>query len=211
MNPNNWSRLALWELLQWLLALLGAIPALAISFSIGILIGLNSPGSILIRQERVGQNGKPFFAFKLRTMYVDSDAILKTLLSEDSELIQEWRRYGRLEHDPRVAGCVAIFARRFSIDELPQVLNVICRQMNLVGPRPLPAEIAEKISLRHREIRLNVLPGMTGLWQVSGRSELSIAAMGRLDAIYVRHRTVLRDVIILMRTVCVLINRRGAF
>jgi len=124
---------------------------------------------------------------------------------------REWSQYGRLAYDPRIAGPIAGLARRFSVDELPQIFNVVCGQMNLVGPRPLPVVIVANMRPEHRRYRQAVLPGITGLWQVSGRSELTIDTMGRLDSIYVHKRTVSLDLSILLRTVCVVLNSRGAY
>jgi lipopolysaccharide/colanic/teichoic acid biosynthesis glycosyltransferase len=165
----------------------------------------------MIRRKREGKDGVCFSMYKLRTMVADSDAVLKKCLTESDALRREWSQYGRLSRDPRIAGPVARLARRFSVDELPQIFNVVRGHMNLVGPRPLPIAIVANMRQEHRTLRQAVLPGITGLWQVSGRSELTIDNMGRLDGIYVRKRTVSLDLTILLRTVCAVLNGRGAY
>ena len=187
------------------------LPAAAVAVPVGVLIRLASPGPILIRQVREGRGGVRFSMYKLRTMVADGEARLEACLAADPALREEWSRYGRLAGDPRVAGRVARFARRFSIDELPQILNVLQGEMNLVGPRPLPVEVAAGMAPGDRRRRQAVLPGMTGLWQVSGRSELGIAEMGRLDRLYLRRRSVSRDLAILLRTTCAVLGGKGAY
>ena len=201
----------LWNLLQRSVAVLLLLPAFVIILFVGVLISFNSPGAMLIHQTRVGKGGISFSIYKLRTMVVNADAELVKCLAENDVLRVEWNQYGRLASDPRIAGMVASLARRFSIDELPQLLNVVFGQMNLVGPRPLPIGVAATMNPEHRECRNSVLPGMTGLWQISGRSELSIKDMGILDCKYVCERTVFYDLIILLRTVRAVLNGRGAY
>ena len=200
-----------WYLLQRGLAVCLVIPALLIALLAGALIRLRSPGVILLRTTREGKDGARFSMYKLRTMIVDADVVLARSLAESDAVRREWLQYGRLACDPRIAGSVARWARRFSIDELPQILNIVFGQMSFVGPRPLPLEVVATMRREYRLCRQKVLPGMTGLWQVSGRSELSINAMGRLDRIYVRKRCVALDLAILLRTVRTVVNSRGAY
>ncbi len=201
----------LWEYSQRLIAFFLLLPAFAIILPIGLIIFLVSPGAILIKQPREGKNGTIFNMLKLRTMVADAENYLQKYLKENKTANQEWITYGRLIDDPRIAGRVAKFARRFSIDELPQLLNVVCGEMNLVGPRPLPPEIARLISSSNLEIRRKVLPGITGLWQVSGRSELKISEIGLLDKIYVERHNIFFDIGILLRTVLVVVSGNGAY
>lgn len=202
--------LLLWEFAQRLLALLLIFPALVIALIFGLAIRIGSPGSLLVRQTREGKEGASFSMFKLRTMVVDAENYLQHL-KENAAANKEWNTYGRLVEDPRIAGRVAKFARRFSIDELPQILNVVYGDMNLVGPRPLPPDIAELIPHSDLQIRRKVLPGITGLWQVSGRSELKISEIGWYDRTYVENRNVFLDIGILFRTVIAVIGGKGAY
>jgi exopolysaccharide production protein ExoY len=204
-------RLALWTALQRVVAALFLPPAYGVALCVGLLIRLHSPGPILVRLSREGKDGVCFPMYKLRTMVIDADAALRKCLNENEDLRREWQQFGRLACDPRIAGPVARQARRFSIDELPQILDVVCGRMALVGPRPLPVEVAARMRPDDRKCRQTVLPGITGLWQISGRSELSIDAMGSLDRLYVRKRTILRDVGILLRTPWAVASGRGAY
>jgi lipopolysaccharide/colanic/teichoic acid biosynthesis glycosyltransferase len=200
-----------WGWTQRVLAAALLLPAAAVAVPAGLLIRLGSRGPILIRQPREGRGGVPFGMYKLRTMVADGEARLEEHLARDEAAREEWSRYGRLAGDPRIAGRVAWLARRFSIDELPQLLNVLRGEMNLVGPRPLPRDVVTGMAEDDRRRRQAVLPGMTGLWQVSGRSELEIAEMGRLDRVYLRDPGVWRDLGILLRTAWVVLGGKGAY
>jgi lipopolysaccharide/colanic/teichoic acid biosynthesis glycosyltransferase len=166
-----------------------------------LLVRLSGPGPILFRQERIGLGGRPFAMLKLRTMQVGNDdsafrAFNRKELMGELEPGQDG--LFRLGRDPRITP-VGHLLRRFSIDELPQLLNVLKGEMSLVGPRPsLPWE-AELYTPEQRR-RESVLPGMTGLWQVSGRNRLSIPEMLALDVRYARERSLLLDLWILLRT-----------
>ena len=197
--------------MQQTIACLLVVPAMIVALVAGGIICLNSRGSMLLRTPRVGKDGITFHMFKLRTMVEDAESRLSASLAQDPALLEEWKRYGRLTSDRRIAGRFARLVRRSSIDELPQVLNVALGQMNLVGPRPLPADVVATMSECNRALRHTVLPGITGLWQVLGRSDLSLDRMGRLDRFYVRKRTVRLDLLILARTVRAVIGGRGAY
>jgi exopolysaccharide biosynthesis polyprenyl glycosylphosphotransferase len=185
-----------------LLALLIAAPLLAM---IAIAIRLNSRGPTFFRQVRVGQGGREFAVFKFRSMVVDADALLTTLAghNETNGLMFKMRQ------DPRVTR-VGRFLRKWSLDELPQLINVLVGDMSLVGPRPpLPSEVARYSGDVRR--RLLVKPGMTGLWQVSGRSDLSWEDGIRLDLYYVENWSLAADLTILWKTVGAVIKGRGAY
>ena len=164
-----------------------------------------SRGPILFRQERVGKDGKPFKIYKFRTMVRDAESRLADLrpLNEASGPLFKIRR------DPRVTS-VGRFLRRYSIDELPQILNVLKGDMSLVGPRPpLPNEVATYEDW-HRG-RLEVRPGITGLWQVGGRAELSFDDYVRLDLFYIENWSILYDLYIMGRTIPAVLLPKGAF
>jgi exopolysaccharide biosynthesis polyprenyl glycosylphosphotransferase len=184
------------------LLLVLAAPLLA---AVALLVRLDSPGPVLFRQTRVGKNGEPFEIVKFRTMYVDAELRLEAMRerNEHSGVLFKIRR------DPRVTRCGRIL-RRYSLDELPQLINVVLGDMSLVGPRPpLPAEVARyPLDMRRR---LVVKPGMTGLWQVSGRSDLSWDESIRLDLRYVENWTLTADLVILMRTAMVVLRGSGAY
>jgi lipopolysaccharide/colanic/teichoic acid biosynthesis glycosyltransferase len=172
---------------------------------------LMSPGPILFCQQREGFGGHPFKLWKLRTMYLNADELLQKHLEENPEVCSEWQTYCRLTKDPRILPAIGHFNRRFSIDELPQLWNVIRGDMSLVGPRPFPLEHLGLLHPRYRQIRLTVKPGLTGLWQVSGRSEHDIRKQQALDTLYVRKWTFSLDLWILLKTLPAVISARGAY
>jgi exopolysaccharide biosynthesis polyprenyl glycosylphosphotransferase len=173
--------------------------------SIAILVRFDSQGPVLFRQERVGTAGQNFEMFKFRSMEVDAEARLEQLREnhEGNDVLF------KLKNDPRVTR-VGRVLRKFSLDELPQLFNVLGGSMSLVGPRPPLAAEVERYDIRaHR--RLLVRPGMTGLWQVSGRSLLSWDETVRLDLYYVENWSFLGDLAILLRTFKAVVSRHGAF
>lgn len=176
---------------------------------VALLIKLDSPGPVLYRHRRLGRNVRSFWLLKFRTMYRDADRRLQRILEADPERRREFETTFKLRNDPRVTR-LGRWLRRSSIDELPQFLNVIAGQMSLVGPRP----IVEKEIEYYRGYSLllfRVPPGLTGLWQVSGRSETSYGRRVELDTRYVREWTLLGDIRIILRTVPVVLSRRGAY
>ncbi|WP_247828502.1 sugar transferase [Arthrobacter antioxidans] len=182
--------------------IIAASPLLA---AIALLVRFDSPGPVLFRQERVGTAGECFEMYKFRSMVVDAEARLEQLLDnhEGNEVLF------KLKNDPRITK-VGRFLRKFSLDELPQLFNVLGGSMSLVGPRPPLAAEVERYDIRaHR--RLLVRPGMTGLWQISGRSLLSWDETVRLDLYYVENWSFLGDLTILLRTFKAVVGRHGAF
>jgi len=174
---------------------------------IALIVGLSSPGPVLFRQERVGLKGRPFRMLKFRSMVVDAEGQIQSLLDQQRDAGNAV--LFKLRDDPRVTS-IGRFIRRYSIDELPQLLNVICGQMSLVGPRPpLPREVAEYEDYVHRKFL--VKPGITGLWQVGGRSSLSWADSVRLDLYYVENWSLTGDVVILWRTLRSVVRSTGAY
>lgn len=189
-----------------LLLVLGALFMLVIILA----CKLDSSGPVFFRQERLGQNGRTFFCYKFRTMYPDGDRLLKDYLKKNAEARQEWKTYNKLKNfDPRVTR-VGLFLRKFSFDELPQLLNVVLGDMSLVGPRPyMMRERIQMGSLSHDV--LVAKPGITGLWQVSGRNEIDFEGRLKLDVWYVRNWSILLDMILLVRTIRVVLKREGAY
>lgn len=168
-----------------------------------ILTALDSKGPVIHKRGVVGKAGKRFYAYKFRTMHQDGDAMLTP------EMKEEWRVHGKIMNDPRITRMGAIL-RKFSLDELPQLINVIKGEMSLVGPRMItPAELAHFGRWHHS--RSMVKPGMTGLWQVSGRSDLSYEDRAKLDIFYVRNHSIWMDIRILVMTIPVVVFKRGAY
>ncbi len=183
-------------------ALLAASPLLAV---IAAAIKIDSPGPVFFRQERTGRGGKPFWIFKFRSMTADAWE-QRHLIAASNEVDGPLFKMGS---DPRVTRVGAII-RRTSLDELPQLINVVRGEMSLVGPRPLPTEEADQID-GAALARLDVLPGITGLWQVCGRSDLTYADLQHLDSIYVQSWSFRWDLRILLQTPRVVFARRGAY
>jgi exopolysaccharide biosynthesis polyprenyl glycosylphosphotransferase len=180
--------------------------ALLIPFAlIGLAIKLDSPGPVLYGQLRVGKNGRPFRMLKFRSMYRDADRRLAELRDRNEASGPMFK----MRHDPRVTR-VGRVLRRLSLDELPQLVNVLRGEMSLVGPRPpIPSEVDRYEDWQHG--RLRARPGITGLWQVSGRSEVPFHDMVRLDLHYIRNWSLGLDVEILARTIPAVLTSRGAF
>ena len=173
-----------------------------------ILIKLTSRGPVFYRQERLGRNGRPFRVWKFRSMYADADERLKTLLKDSPLTAEEWRSNFKLADDPRITP-FGRFLRKVSLDELPQLLNVFAGDMALIGPRPIVEEERKYYGDAYG-VFSSVRPGVTGLWQVSGRSDTDYARRVALDTSYVLNWSPWMDVWILVRTVYAVLLMRGA-
>lgn len=173
---------------------------------IALLIKLDSTGPVLFAQMRPGKDGRPFRIFKFRTMHIDADARLKEMMHDHGE---EFTEFGKIKDDPRVTR-VGRLLRRFSIDEFPQLINVLRGEMSLVGPRAYLRGQRRQLA-DHRAIIEKVPPGITGIWQVSGRSEVSMEQRLEMDAYYVRNWSVWLDLYILLRTAGVVVTGKGAY
>ena len=178
---------------------------------IAILVKLSSPGSVFYIQKRVGRNYREFGCIKFRTMYKDADDLLPNLLEKYPLMRKEFEKDFKLRQDPRITK-LGRFLRRSSLDELPQFFNVLKGEMSVVGPRPIVSNEIIKYSLFMEEV-ISVRPGLTGLWQVSGRNNLSYKKGVKLDLLYARNRNFLLDVEIIILTLGVLLfpMDRGAF
>ena len=178
---------------------------------IGILVKLSSPGSVFYIQKRVGRNYREFGCIKFRTMYKDADDLLPNLLEKYPLMRKEFEKDFKLRQDPRITK-LGRFLRRSSLDELPQFFNVLKGEMSVVGPRPIVSNEIIKYSLFMEEV-ISVRPGLTGLWQVGGRNNLSYKKRVELDLLYARNRNFLLDLEIIILTLGVLLfpMDRGAF
>ncbi len=176
-----------------------------IFLTIALLVRLTSPGPVLYRRRVMGLNGTQFDAFKFRTMYLNGDDILR----QNPEALEELATTHKIKHDPRITP-IGYFLRKFSLDELPQFINILIGQMSLVGPRMISPPELEKYGQWGMNL-LTVRPGLTGLWQVSGRSDVSYDERVRLDMLYIRNYNIWLDVQIVLRTVPVLLLGKGAY
>ena len=186
-------------------SLLVVVVGLPIWIAIAIMIKLRSRGPVFFRDERVGLNERKFGMIKFRTMYADAPERQQRLEAEN----EAGGALFKVRDDPRVTPFGRLL-RRFSLDEVPQVLNVLRGEMSLVGPRPLPLRDYRLLEPWHRK-RYLVLPGMTGLWQIAGRSDLSFDDLVRLDFYYLENWSIWLDISILLRTVPAVIAARGAY
>jgi exopolysaccharide biosynthesis polyprenyl glycosylphosphotransferase len=195
------------RILDFCIAALFVTLTFPIYLAIAIAIKLDSPGAVFYKQTRIGLRGKPFKVWKFRTMRTDADKLQKELEAQNET--KDGILF-KIKDDPRVTP-VGKFLRRYSLDELPQLFNVLLGEMSLVGPRPLPIRDVEKFSEKHF-IRQEVLPGVTGLWQVSGRSNiLDFEQVIKLDISYIENWSLELDFQILFKTVQVVMKKEGAY
>jgi exopolysaccharide production protein ExoY len=203
---------ALHEVLKRTVDVLGAL-VLAATFApliiTVVLLLWRQGGPIIYKHRRVGRGGAMFECLKFRTMVPNADQILRDLLEKQPELKREWVRDHKLRDDPRITR-IGLFLRRTSLDELPQLWNVIRGEMSLVGPRPI---IREELLRYGRNVRdyLAAKPGVTGLWQVMGRNNTDYRRRVVLDTYYVRNQNLLLDLYILLKTTLVVLGRTGAY
>ena len=198
--------LAFKRLTDIVLAVLALVLGSPVFLLTALLVKLTSPGPIIFSQIRVGRFGRHFKFYKFRSMYIDAEArkaeLMKHNESSDGVIF-------KMKRDPRITP-VGRFIRKFSIDELPQLFNVLLGDMSLVGPRPpLPSEV-RTYSLEERK-RLNITPGITCIWQVSGRSELPFSKQIALDKEYIASRSAWKDFLILLKTIPAILTGKGAW
>lgn len=176
---------------------------------IALLIKLDSKGPVVYRARRIGYKGRDIDVYKFRTMFEDADKKLEELLDSSEELRREFNDNFKLKDDPRITRA-GRFLRKTSLDELPQIFNVLMGQMNLVGPRPIVREEVEKYGQAFYEL-VKVKPGISGLWQISGRNDVEYEKRVQLDLFYIKNWSLWMDIMILLRTFIVVIQGRGAY
>ena len=210
-------QLAIKRLMDIVFGFFGSIIALILMAVIGPFIKHESPGPILFKQQRIGRNGKRFTCFKIRSMYMDAEERKKEFLSQNR--VSDGMMF-KLDFDPRIIGNKIVdgkqvtgigeFIRKHSLDEFPQFFNVLAGQMSLVGTRPPTVDEWEKYKYHHRA-RLAFKPGITGLWQVSGRSNITdFEEVVKLDTEYIQHWSLGLDIKILLKTIGVMFTKDGA-
>lgn len=204
--PANITIKRLFDVVIGFIIFLLILPVLAI---IAVAIKLDSPGKVGFSHRRVGQCGKYFDCYKFRTMVANSQEVLEDLLANDPALREEWKDEFKLKDDPRITR-VGKFLRETSLDELPQIFNVIKGDMSLVGPRPIIEAEIEKFDVFIKEYFM-VLPGMTGLWAVSGRNDIEYDERVQMETWYVRNWSLWMDISLLFQTIPVVLGRKGAY
>jgi exopolysaccharide production protein ExoY len=178
-------------------------------FFIIMLLTVSYPDPVFYRHPRVGYKGKTFDCYKFRTMIADSETKLKTLLESDLTAREEWKQNRKLKNDPRITG-IGLILRKLSFDELPQLINVLLGDMSLVGPRPIVIDELSKYGDAYG-LYLSARPGMTGPWQISGRTDCSYEQRVMLDAGYIRYWNLATDISILLRSPLVVIRQKGSY
>ena len=205
---NKWNR-AIKFVFDMILTVIGGIVIFPILLLIALWIKMDSPGPVIFSQKRVGQHGKEFSCYKFRTMCTDAKEKLEELLEKDPEARKEWEENFKLKNDPRVTSS-GKFLRSTSLDELPQIFNVLKGEMSLVGPRPI---ISQEIHYYGKFIEdyYMVRPGITGMWQTSGRSDTGYDLRVQMDTWYVRNWDFWFDIVLLWRTMKVVVKKEGAY
>lgn len=202
---NIWTK----RVFEFVLSLVMFILLLPFFLILALLVKISSPGPIFFLQKRIGKDGKTFTCFKFRTMYQGAEDRFKKFLEKNPAKKTQWERYVKISDDPRITN-IGKFLRRFSLDELPQLINVLRGEMALVGPRPyLPNELERVGDYINTIVR--VRPGLTGLWQVSGRAALPLSDRILLDEYYIRNWSLWLDFSIIIRTIKAVISGRGAY
>jgi Undecaprenyl-phosphate galactose phosphotransferase WbaP len=197
------------RILDLLLVVVSLPVTLLVLGIVAMLVALSSPGPIFYSHRRIRRHGAFFSMWKFRTMCVNSAEVLERHLAEHPEARMEWNKSHKLRNDPRITK-IGSFLRRYSLDELPQLWNVVTGQMSLVGPRPIVAAEVEKYGGCF-SCYCKVKPGLTGLWQVSGRSSLTYDERVALDCEYVGNWSLMKDTVILLKTYATVVNQDGAF
>jgi exopolysaccharide production protein ExoY len=173
-------------------------------------IKATSPGPIFYKSKRVGKDGQPIYCWKFRTMHQDADKKLLVLLKENPKLKQEWDTYFKLKEDPRIS-TIGKILRKTSLDELPQFFNVLKGDLSVVGPRPVTEEEIQKYFGPKASKILSVRPGLTGIWQTSGRSLLTFEERIRLEESYIDRQSLTLDLRIIFKTIPAMFFTKGAF
>ncbi len=202
-------RMLLKRILDTLAAIILLFLLSPVFFLISMIIKITSPGPIFFAQRRIGRNGKEFKCLKYRTMVINAEEILEKWLRENPEIKEEYEKDFKLKNDPRITG-IGNFLRKTSLDELPQLINVIKGDMALVGPRPIVRKEIEKYG-EYSETLFRVLPGITGMWQISGRNDIDYKDRIELDMYYIKNWSVWLDLIILLKTIPAVLKRKGAY
>jgi len=197
------------RLIDVMVALMALFVLLPLMLILAAMIVATDPGSVFYAQRRIGRGGRTFWCLKFRTMCVDSEERLRDLLAVDPQARAEWARDHKLRNDPRITG-IGKFLRKSSLDELPQLINVLKGDMALVGPRPIVESEVVRYG-RHFATYCQVRPGITGLWQISGRNLTTYRRRVAIDVSYVRAKCLPFDIHILAMTVPRVLLSRGAF
>ncbi len=206
LNPVDKTFKMIFDLLMTAMLMILFFPVLLLLY---IVVFVTTKGKPIFKHERIGKGGKPFAIYKFRTMHTNADELLEKLLQSDPAIREEWEKEFKLKNDPRITK-VGMFLRKTSLDELPQLINVIKGEMSLVGPRPIVYDEVEKYGKYFTYFKA-VKPGITGLWQISGRNDVDYDERVQLDTWYVRNWSIEQDLIILMKTIVTVLLKKGSY
>lgn len=206
LNPVDKMVKSIFDFTMTMILIIVFSPLLMILY---ILVYVTTKGKPIFKHERIGEDGKPFDVYKFRTMYPNAHQILENLLESDDNIRKEWEKEFKLKDDPRITK-IGAFLRKTSLDELPQLINVIRREMSLVGPRPIVFDEIKKYGEYFNYFKA-VKPGITGVWQISGRNDVGYDERVQLDTWYVRNWSIEQDLIILMKTIITVLLRKGSY
>jgi undecaprenyl-phosphate galactose phosphotransferase len=209
-NLNSLPNIIIKRLFDFTCASIAFIISLPFLMIIALLIKITSRGSVLYIRNMEGRNGRLFKMYKFRTMYVDAEKRLQNILQKNPTAKLEWENSFKLKNDPRVTS-IGRFLRRTSIDELPQIINIILGEMSLVGPRPVVKEEIDKYYGTFKQYYYSVRPGLGGLWQVSGRSDTDYNFRVQTDVWYVQNWSLWLDIIILFKAIAAVVKKQGAY
>lgn len=202
----NWKFKRSFDIIISLIALFLLLPLFLVT---AILIKATSKGPVFFKHKRMGMNGETFEVFKFRTMIEDAEKVLFEMFEQNPELEEEYRKEYKLKEDPRITGIGKIL-RKISLDELPQLINVLKGEMSLVGPRPIVKDEMSKYG-KYAKLILKVPPGLTGMWQMSGRSDLDYEERIKLDMYYINNWSFGLDIIIILKTIPAVLGKKGAY
>lgn len=205
----NFKNILIKNIFEKLLVILLSPLILLMHILISFFIKIDSSGPIRFKQKRYGKNAKPFSCYKYRTMYINNDEILEKYLADNPDEVEHYEIYSKYKNDPRITK-IGHFLRKTSLDEFPQFFNILRGDMNLIGPRPYMLNEKVKIGKVHEEVILEVKPGITGLWQVSGRNELTFKQRVELDKWYIQNWSLWMDFVIFVKTLKVVFSKVGA-
>jgi Undecaprenyl-phosphate galactose phosphotransferase WbaP len=205
----TWPYESLKRVMDILISIIIGLFTLPLMLSTALLIKLDSPGPVFYKQTRLGKDGCKIIIYKFRTMRMDADKVLDEYLANNPKAQREWNETQKLREDPRITR-VGKWVREFSVDEIPQLFNILKGNMSIVGPRPI---MLDQRSLYGEaiDVYMSVRPGLTGFWQVSGRNHTSFSQRAIYDVYYVRNWSFLLDISIILRTIWVVLSRDGAY
>ncbi|AEE16621.1 undecaprenyl-phosphate galactose phosphotransferase WbaP [Treponema brennaborense] len=208
-NLTRKGSLFLKRCMDLLLLLIAAVPTLLITAIIAVAIKISSPGPVFYGHKRVGKNGKPITTWKFRSMITNSQEVLERILATNPEMRAEWEKDRKFKNDPRVTK-IGKLLRNTSLDELPQLWNILCGNMSFIGPRPVTEPELEKYGA-NADFILSVKPGLSGMWQISGRSDTGYEERILLDTYYIQNWSIWLDIWIIIKTVWVVLKGKGAY